>query len=222
MLFENSIKSPATRKTYLYHLKKFLNFYHIKDYDSLAGIDQGKMQIMVEDFVMHLKKVNSPNNMNLSLAAIKAFLDCNDVDLRWSKIKRLLPARVKKTGGEAWQTDEVAKMLTFTTELRTKTIVQFLAASGVRIGALENLKMRNIRQIEDCKSILVYEGSTEEYATFLTPEVSLIFDEYLQQRESDGEQIIPVSPDVISELKWKKGDSLSVKISGKRLVIEKT
>jgi len=32
---------------------------------------------------------------------------------------------------------------------------------------------------------------------------------------------IPVSPDVVTQLKWKKGDSLSVKISGKRLVIEK-
>jgi len=32
---------------------------------------------------------------------------------------------------------------------------------------------------------------------------------------------IPVSPDVIDKLKWKKGDSLHAKISGKRLVIEK-
>ncbi|MGI9567387.1 MAG: hypothetical protein ACR2LL_10295 [Nitrosopumilus sp.] len=32
---------------------------------------------------------------------------------------------------------------------------------------------------------------------------------------------VPVSPDDIVKLKWKKGDSLHAKISGKRLVIEK-
>ncbi|NND85835.1 MAG: hypothetical protein HKM23_00600 [Nitrosopumilus sp.] len=74
LLFENSIKSDATKKkTYLYHLNNFQKFYQIKDYDSLAGIEVGKMQIMVEDYVMHLKKVNSPNYIRLPLAAIKAF-----------------------------------------------------------------------------------------------------------------------------------------------------
>ncbi|MDH3312960.1 MAG: hypothetical protein OEM28_07410 [Nitrosopumilus sp.] len=43
LIFENSIKSPETRKTYLYHLNKFLKFFHIKDYDSLAGIETPKM-----------------------------------------------------------------------------------------------------------------------------------------------------------------------------------
>jgi len=32
---------------------------------------------------------------------------------------------------------------------------------------------------------------------------------------------IPVSPDDVVKLKWKKGESLSAKISGKKLVIEK-
>jgi len=44
--------------------------------------------------------------------------------------------------------------------------------------------------------------------------------------EGDGREeyykwYIPVSPDVIAQLKWKKGDSLHAKISGKILVIEK-
>jgi len=121
-------------------------------------------------------------------------LDCNDVELRWSKINRLKPARVKKTGGEAWLTSEVSKMLTFTTEIRTKTLIHFLASSGIRIGALEDIKMRHIAQIEDCKSVLVYEGTDQEYVTFLTPEASLMFDDYIKKRESDGEKITPDSP----------------------------
>ena len=194
LIFENTIKSPATQKTYLYHLNKFMLFFDVKDYDGLAAITQKKLQIMMEDYVMHLKKTISPNAINLPIAAVKAFLDCNDVELRWSKIKRLKPARAKKTGGEAWLTSEVAKMLSFTTELRTKTLVHFIASSGIRIGALEDIKMRHIKQIDDCKSILVYDGTNEEYVTFLTPEASLMFDDYIQKRESNGERLTSESP----------------------------
>ena len=104
LIFENSIKSEASRKTYLYHLNKLMAFFDVKDYDGLALIQQEKLQIMMEDYVMHLKKTMSPNTINLPIAAVKAFLDCNDVELNWSKIKRLQPAKIKKTGGEAWLT----------------------------------------------------------------------------------------------------------------------
>ena len=35
LIFENTIKSSATRKTYLYHLNKFMLFFDVKDYDGL-------------------------------------------------------------------------------------------------------------------------------------------------------------------------------------------
>lgn len=97
-------------------------------------------------------------------------------------------------GGEAWLTDEISKILSFTTELRTKTLIHFIASSGIRIGALKNLKMKHVTHIEDCKSVLVYEGTIEEYLTFLTPETSSILDNYIQKKESDGETITPESP----------------------------
>ena len=194
LLLENSIKSPHTRKTYLYHLKKFLEFYHIKDYDSLAGIEQEKMQIMVEDYAMYLKKAKSANSIIVVLAAIRAFLECNDIELRWKKIKRLMPAKIKKTGASAWSTEEIQTMLSFATDHRTKTLVYFLVSTGVRIGALETIKMKDIAEIEDCNSVLVYEGQNEEYVTFLTPEASMAFDSYIKKRETDGEKITSNSP----------------------------
>ncbi len=194
LIFENSIKSEETRKTYVRHLDKFLKCFEIEDYDRLITIPQEKLQIMMEDFVMYLKKTMSPNSINIPIASMKAFFDCNDIELRWSKINRLKPARIKKTGGEAWITEEVAKMVSFATKLRTKTFIHFIASSGIRIGALQDIKLRNINQIEDCKSVLVYEGTVDEYTTFLTPEASQMFDAYIQKRESDGEKITPESP----------------------------
>ena len=194
LIFENSLKSAASLRTYLYYVDDFISHFELKDYDDLANAPHDKLQIMMEDYVIHLKKKISPNTISVPVSAMKAFLDCNDVELRWGKINRLKPARVKKTGKEAWLTSEIVTMLSFTSEFRTKVVIHFLSASGVRIGALDGLKMRHIRQIENCKAITVYEGSIEEYVTFLTPEASCIFDEYVQKRELDGEKITGESP----------------------------
>ena len=225
LLFENSIKSESTRKTYVYHLNKFMTFAQVDDFDSLASMEPEAMQIMVEDYVMYLKKSKTANSFTVPISAIRAFLDCNDIDLRWKKIKRLMPGRIKKTGGEAWTTDEIAKMLSFTTEIRTKALVHFLASSGIRVGALEDLQMRHIKQIENCKSILVYEGSTEEYVTFLTREASDVLDDYIVQRESDGEKIESTSPMFRStyQLGYAKAEPWStsaIKESMRRLVLK--
>ena len=41
---------------YLYFLDNFKNFYKLKDYDSIIALDTPQLQIMVEDYVMMLKK----------------------------------------------------------------------------------------------------------------------------------------------------------------------
>ena len=48
LMFENSIKSEHTRKTYIYHLNKFMKYFEIDDYDSLAAIGSERMQIMMD------------------------------------------------------------------------------------------------------------------------------------------------------------------------------
>jgi len=63
---------------------------------------------MVEDYVMMLKKEVGPNSIGSYMAGIEAFFETNDVELRWKKIRRLYPAKVKKTGGRIWTTEEIA------------------------------------------------------------------------------------------------------------------
>ena len=54
--------------------------------------------------------------------------------------------------------------------------------------------MRHLSDIENCKSVLVYEDSLEEYTAFLTPEAVNALDDYFSQRIKDGEPITPSSP----------------------------
>jgi site-specific recombinase XerD len=139
LIFENSLKSEGTRRMYIYHLNRFMKFFEIKSYDDLTNSESSQLQIMVEDYIMHLNKQISPNSLNVPISAIKSFLDCNDIELRWQKIERLVPAKVKRSGAEEWLTEEVDTMLKNTSLLRTKTLLHFLASSGIRVGAFEGM-----------------------------------------------------------------------------------
>jgi len=195
LIFENSIKSPVTFKKYIYYLDVFLKFYHIKDFDSLASISLEKAQIMIEDYVMDLKKRVNPNSVPTYVQPIQTFFDVNDVELKWKKIHRLFPAKIKSTGKKAYTNHEIQKMLDHATTLRNKVIIHFLASTGCRIGALPDLKIRNLKRMDnDSHAVLIYEDSIEEYWTFLTPEASSVFDEYLQIRKQNGERLDGNSP----------------------------
>ncbi|MCH7562046.1 MAG: site-specific integrase [Thaumarchaeota archaeon] len=194
LLFENSLKTKATTEKYLYYLKRFKNFYKLKDYDSMLTIELKQLQIMIEDYVMTLKKEVSPNSVNTYMAGIEAFFETNDVELRWKKIRRLYPAKVKKTGGKMWTTEEIDLMLKSTRDLRQKALIHFLAASGVRRGAIPDLKIKHIQKIENCYAISVYEGSLEEYTTFIHQEAAFWLDKYLEKRKNDGEYLDKNSP----------------------------
>jgi len=87
LLFENSIKTDATRKMYLYFLDNFRNFYKLQSYDSIIAIGESELQIMVEDYVMMLKKRIGANSMRTYMAGIQAFLETNDIELMSSKLK---------------------------------------------------------------------------------------------------------------------------------------
>jgi len=161
----------------------------------MLSINVEKLQIMIEDYVMELKRKLNPNSIPSYVNPLKLFLESNDIDLNWRKIKRLFPAPVKPSGDAAYSTEDIKKMLDCTPNLRNKTLIHFLASTGCRIGALPELKLKHLTEMPlECKAILVYEDSIEEYYTFLTPEASEILDDYLEQRKKDKEYISPESP----------------------------
>ncbi len=58
LVFENSIKSEATRMQYLYQLEKFRKWGKIKDCDSLLGAPNKDIQRMLEDYLFFIKNYN--------------------------------------------------------------------------------------------------------------------------------------------------------------------
>ena len=79
---------------------------------------------MIEDYVMELKRKLNPNSIPSYVNPLKLFLESNDIDLNWRKIKRLFPAPVKHPGDAAYSTEDIKKMLDCTPNLRNKTSSQ--------------------------------------------------------------------------------------------------
>jgi len=82
LVFENCIKSPKTLKRYKYYLDIFIKFFHLKDYDSVATMDSKQLQIMVEDYIMDLKKRVNPNSVPTYINPLQTFLDVNENEIK--------------------------------------------------------------------------------------------------------------------------------------------
>ncbi|WP_160272864.1 site-specific integrase [Nitrosopumilus piranensis] len=177
-------------------MDKFLKYFKLRDYDSLAGMDSKMLQEMVEDYVMEKKSQGKARStIKTPVSALELFCDANDLTINWKKINRLLPAQKKKSGSKAYTTQQIQKMLQATTNIRNKAIIHFIASSGVRIGALPELKLKHVRNMpQGCKVVTVYPDDVEEYYTFLTSEASKALDDYLEKRVHDGEHLDPEHP----------------------------
>jgi hypothetical protein len=63
LLFEAGIKSQYAKKNYRIWLDQFLEFTNVTEYDALVTLKNSALQVMLEDYLFHLKKTISPNSI---------------------------------------------------------------------------------------------------------------------------------------------------------------
>jgi integrase len=195
-VFLQSIGSEKTKDIYRYHLDNFLKWNKgCKDYDDLLKADEKSIQRNLEDYVIFLKDSGkSPNYLPSILAPVELFYVMNDVTINTKRLHKFFPTKTKRGGYGNYTIDDIALMLDTTTKKRTRALILFFASTGCRAGSIEELKLGHITNREDCKEVLVYADSKEEYTTFMTPEASRAFDDYLEERQQDHEKLTPLSP----------------------------
>jgi integrase len=196
LLFQKSVKSKATFKVYKQYLDHFMKWsgYPKEKYDMLSNENNEKVQEMIEDYIITEASdpTKSPNSGAVRVFALKAFFEINDTEIKWKKIFRLLPQKVKRTGKLAYTTKDIQEMLNVSKNVRTSSLILFLSSSGVRVGAITGLKMKHIKDMpHGCKAFCIYEGSVEEYWTFCSPECSQELEKYFAKREQGGEVFTP-------------------------------
>ena len=212
--FINSIKSDVTKRIYEYNLKLFMEFCGIDKFEDLIA-----QQDKIITYLMSLReKKLSFNSISTRLNAIYHFYDMNDVSLNKKKIKMFKGENQRKVVDRAYMHEDIKKILDVS-DLRAKTIVLVMASSGLRIGALPDLRLRNLEKIDSLYKITVYEGSNSQYFTFCSPECSSYINAYLDFRTMHGENLNKDSFLIreqfdISDLEQIKYESKGMSING--------
>jgi integrase len=192
--FIEALHSPDTRKNYKNSLLFYMRFKQIENCDLLVKEDPKIIQERLIDYILYMReelKIAS-YSINTKIAPIKKFYDCNDIELRWKKIKSYIGRnRSKRNNGKRdrpYTHTEIAKMLE-KADQRGRTTILLMSSAGIRVGALPLLKIRNLEKIEQygLYKITVYEGEDEEYTTFCTPECAKEIDSYLEYRQRHHE-----------------------------------
>jgi integrase len=185
-LFLSSIRSEYTRETYLIYFKKYVEF--LNSNDLFLGKDPKAIQDKIIEFITDMKsKGKGYSTIHNYIAAVLAFYKINDVMLNVSKINKFIPEqRVRRD--RAYTHEEISKLLSIADE-RMQVVILLLASSGIRIGSIAQMMLSSLQDLK----LTVYEGSKDQYFTFITQECKKAIDSYLDMRKRYGEVLTPES-----------------------------
>lgn len=77
MLFDEPIKSEYIRKDYNVQLKPFRRYAELSSNKNLLSMTQDRLQILLEDYLMHLKRTTNPNSVLSKFQGIRYFFVMN-------------------------------------------------------------------------------------------------------------------------------------------------
>ncbi len=138
----------------------------------------------------------APGSVNSYIAPISHFYEMNDVEIRWKKLKKFKAKRRTVVEDKPYTRKQIKILVDSASLLRDKCIILVMASAGLRRGALEHLRLRDIQRIPkyNLYKINVYKREQEQYTTYCTPECAQYIDQYLEWRQRPGERLQPNSP----------------------------
>jgi integrase len=147
--FVSSLKSSITRKAYVIRLKNYLRspLISFSTFDELLTrdirlIEQGIIDILID---MRHKKQLSFSAQNIFLCSLTHFFSINDVTINRKKIKKFMSESENKYEYRSYTHAEIASLLNISDE-REKTIILILASTGMRVGAVHPLRLKDLKK----------------------------------------------------------------------------
>ncbi len=203
MLFESSIKTKSTLKSWTRYIANFMKWSNHTP-ESFLSMKKKEVENLIVDYAIYQKtRVNkgelSPNTFPDFFNAIFKFLKSNGKKIDKEMVTQHYPDRVKCGGDRAITDDEIRQLLSFA-DVRERALIHVVASTGSRPEAISELKMKQVQEYHDgfTKLILYADDFKHEYITFLTPEASHAFQEYLTWRIRKGEKITDESSAFVS------------------------
>jgi hypothetical protein len=213
--FIYSFKTEVTRKNSMSILKYYMNFLDVTTLRELVEKSQKIIKSDIKAYLVYLrnKKKVSYKTAVLYLSVIKKFYIVNsDYQIKWNLINMYLGNDdtdngydgddIREEVGEEqedrpYTKEEIQKMFLAAQEIRVKLVISLMSSSGLRNGAVNILKLRDLEKIEKYSiyKITAYRKSKKySYKTFCSPECSTLIDSYLEYRKNQGEQLTGNSP----------------------------
>ncbi|GKS67579.1 hypothetical protein YTPLAS73_11260 [Nitrosarchaeum sp.] len=190
------LHNPITKKAYLYQMRLYLEWTQKESYDDLIKWTNEEVQKNLEDYCRFLQQEkHSKSFYNLVFSALTLFYQINFKLINRTRIRTMIAPNDDVIGGDRYTDEDVIKILQLAgktkkkdykihTKLRTEAMILTLASSGMRVGALADLKVKDLEKIENCYSVKVYARTKYEHYTFLTPQATKILDDFLDSRKS--------------------------------------
>jgi integrase len=151
------------------------------------------------DYLMYLKKESkvSSSSVNNTYNALKKFYKANNIKLDWDYISQY---KGKDEGriveDRVYTKDEILQMLDYG-DLRNKVIILTLLSTGMRVGGLAGLRIKDLEYIDKYGGLYKFtvysDDNNEKYTTFCTPECADTIDKYIEYRKRNGDNITPES-----------------------------
>jgi integrase len=199
--FYNSLKTKATRTLYPIALRKLMTFLGVHDVNDLLPSSPEKTALTeakIIEWVVFMKDVENiaPQSVATYLACALKFFKKNHVRLNEDDIRDYLPAVRRMRNTRGYTREEIAKLLHFCGPRET-ALVLTLAATGMRIEAVSELRMKHLQYIDKYKlyRITVYELDPHEYICFTTPEAAAAINRYIEFRITNCEVNLSQNPD---------------------------
>ena len=193
--FISSLDSEASRRTYRQAFPHFMRFCKIDSYEEMLNIQPAKkLEGIIRDYIIYLREDRkvSPSTIMSYTSCIAHFYEMNDVAINWKKLKKF-KGRYRSVVEDIPYSRDQIKTLLDRASLRERCMILLMASSGVRRGALTNLRIKDLTPVPkyNLYKITVYKREQEQYVTYCTPECAKLLDQYLQWRSRLGEQLQP-------------------------------
>jgi integrase len=208
----DGLKAEQTKEEYTRIFRAFLRYRKNESNSnssphqhslSLLQLDPKEIEDIISDYLLSLKQRGlGHSSLRSAKAAIIHFFVINRVQLNHKWISSFVPPNESvHTNDRAYTEEEVRKLLAACSDDRWKVVVLLLAATGMRKGAIPELRIGDLSAINvtvtgiSTYKIWVYNRSANDrYYCFATPELKAQIDAYLDYRKRFGEIISPEAP----------------------------
>ncbi|MGH9964947.1 MAG: tyrosine-type recombinase/integrase [Nitrososphaeraceae archaeon] len=199
------IPSPFTQKAYQRSFDRFRKYVKIQDEQVLLDFSPKVIKQMIVDYILYLRdekpgKKLGRSSIKTHISAILHFFQINndDFNLTMKNFRIHLPANDQPISQDRPYTrDEIASILK-DADVRTKVVIELLCSSGMRMGALNALRIGDLTKLEyqniDLYRIQIYSGTRDAYFSLCTPECYNAITDYISYRQRSGEDLEDKSP----------------------------